>query len=203
MSANETRRPSSRLARADWVDAARTTLIRSGVNRVRVLLLAQQMQTTTGSFYWHFKSRDDLLAALLQDWQERTRTAFQRACENAQQTPQAQLEAVANVWISAKSFDPSYDGAIRDWARTSKPVERLVRRVDEQRIELLQKIFASFGFDPARAFVRARFAYFSQVGYYTLRISESSKQRRQILPLYYEVLTFGAPRLARTRKKSR
>jgi AcrR family transcriptional regulator len=161
------------------------------------------MQTTTGSFYWHFKTRDDLLAALLQDWEERTRTSFQSACENAQQTPQAQLEAVVSVWISANSFDPAYDAAIRDWARTSKLVERLVRRVDEQRIELLQKIFSSFGFDPARAFVRARFAYFSQVGYYALRISESSEKRKQILPLYYEVLTFGAPRLARKRKASR
>lgn len=193
MTARESTRPSSRLGKADWIEAARKVLVRYGVDRIKVQPLATQMQTTTGSFYWHFKNRDELLNALLGDWEERATSAFLRACQNAEQTPPAQLEAVAAVWIAEDAFDPSYDAAVRDWARNSKSVERRVRRVDEQRIELLKQIFCSFGFDETRAFIRARIAYFHQVGYYTLRIAEPVEQRQRFMPLYNEVLTSGAP----------
>jgi AcrR family transcriptional regulator len=197
MTAQASAKASSRLGKSDWIDAARKVLVKSGVSRIKVQVLAMQMRTTTGSFYWHFKNRAELLDALLEDWEQRTTTAFLRAYESSAADPHAQLEAVGRLWIVESVFDPSYDAAIRDWARTSKPVERLVRRLDEGRIEILKKIFRGFGFDDTRAFIRARIAYFHQVGYYALRIAETAKQREQYLPLYSEALTAGAPRSKR------
>jgi AcrR family transcriptional regulator len=192
--AKEPKKRTSRLTQADWVIAARATLVRAGVDRVRVQLLAQKLATTTGSFYWHFKNREELLEAVLDDWEERTTASFRRACENAQQTPQDQFEAVAKLWICEDTFDPACDAAMRDWARGSKAVEKRVRRVDEERIELLKGIFLNFGFEATEAFIRARITYFHQVGYYALRIAESKERRLELMPLYTHVLSSNAPR---------
>ena len=49
---------SSRLDAQAWTNAALKTLARSGIDGVRVELLAKELSVTKGSFYWHFKDRD-------------------------------------------------------------------------------------------------------------------------------------------------
>ncbi|MEI9851478.1 MAG: TetR/AcrR family transcriptional regulator [Sphingomonas sp.] len=60
-----------RLGREDWIALARKVLVQSGIEDVKVVPLADRMQVTRGSFYWHFANRKDLLDALLSDWEVR------------------------------------------------------------------------------------------------------------------------------------
>lgn len=65
----ERRRPEARnLTRHDWVEGAWEMLGERGIDRVRVEPLAKRLGVTKGSFYWHFKDRDELLEALLDRW---------------------------------------------------------------------------------------------------------------------------------------
>ena len=92
------------------------------------------------------------------------------------------------MWLEEKEYDPAYDAAVRDWARTSAHVANLVRQVDRERIELLQQMFHDFGYGEAEANIRARITYYHQVGYYTLGLQESKAERRKLIPLYRLVL---------------
>lgn len=65
--------PRAQLTPDDWVRAATDLLVTKSIDAVRVDVLAKQLDVTRGSFYWHFKNRDDLLHQVLQDWSERTR----------------------------------------------------------------------------------------------------------------------------------
>jgi AcrR family transcriptional regulator len=56
------------LARRDWIDAGLELLVGKGVDHVKITRLADALGVTRGSFYWHFKDRDDLLSALVEDW---------------------------------------------------------------------------------------------------------------------------------------
>jgi len=60
---------------------------------------------------------------------------------------------------------------------------------DHQRIAILKQIFLDMGNPDDEAFVRARIAYFHQVGYYTLGVKEDRAQRLRLLPLYIRFLT--------------
>lgn len=177
-----------RLDRADWISAARNALIRGGENGVKVDPLAAEMGVTTGSFYWHFKNRQELLNEVLSDWEATNSAAFINAIESHKAEPDAQLDALAEVWIDEINFDPAYDAAIRDWARTSAKVDKIVRRVDDRRISLIQEIFVGFGYAGAEALVRARITYFHQVGYYALHIKESRAERRKLKHVYLRAL---------------
>ena len=45
-----------RLTREDWVLAALQVLLKEGIEAVQITALAQALNVTRGSFYWHFKS---------------------------------------------------------------------------------------------------------------------------------------------------
>jgi len=181
-----------RLSAPHWIAAARGVLIEAGIEAVKVERLAAGLGVTRGSFYWHFANRDALLAALLRDWAETNTAPIVRAVEAAGEDGHARMMALVRVWIDETDFSPDYDAAVRDWARRSPRVAATVRRIDARRIAVLQGIFDRFGYPPDAALIRARVAYFHQVGYYALAIRETKARRLSLLPLYYEALT-GLP----------
>jgi AcrR family transcriptional regulator len=186
-------RPASdRLGRDDWIGAARAALVAGGVAAVKVDRLADTLGVTRGSFYWHFASRAELLDALLASWAEGNSAPFLRVLNRDQDNPARQYLHFIEVWVDENEFDPVYDSAVRDWARASAKVERLVRRIDQTRMDTLRAIFARMGYDELEAEVRARVTYYHQVGYYAMHISESRELRRQLFPIYFKVLA-GMP----------
>ena len=54
-----------------WIDAATEVLVDRGIDHVRVDVLATQLGVTRGSFYWHFRDREDLLRRVLEAWRNR------------------------------------------------------------------------------------------------------------------------------------
>ena len=73
----------SSLERQDWVDAAYKVLVQEGVGRVRVLNLAEALGITRGSFYWHFRNREELLDELVKVWQQKNTGALLEACSSS------------------------------------------------------------------------------------------------------------------------
>lgn len=182
-------RPAGPLGRADWIEAACRALVAGGVASIKIDRLAADLGVTRGSFYWHFADRAELLSALLAHWEATNTAPMEQAVARAGGDGHARLAALVRVWIDEVAFSPAYDAAVRDWARHDAAAVAAVRRVDDRRIALLADIFGDLGYTGTDAFVRARVAYFHQVGYYTLAIHESRALRLDLLPHYYRVLT--------------
>lgn len=180
------------LQKQDWVKAARRVLIKHGISNVKIEPLAKTMAVTTGSFYWHFSGRQELHEALLNDWYDTNTAPLYEAVKSAGVDPRIQYLAFFGVWVLERDFDPRYDQAIRDWARTSKPVADLLREVDDARIQLLHGIFKNFGYEGIEAEMRARVTYYHQVGYYALHVREQRNRRLELAPYYADILT-GMP----------
>jgi AcrR family transcriptional regulator len=178
------------LGREDWLRAARAELIEGGILAVRVGRLARRLSVTRGSFYWHFENHADLLRQLLRDWRDTNTEPFERVLQT-HRGGVAQFDAVAELWLSESEYDPRFDTAVREWARVSKPVAAVMRRADQRRIAILRQIFLNAGHKDPDASIRARVAYFHQVGYYALGFRESRGRRRALAPLYSRVLLGG------------
>lgn len=84
-----------KVTRDDWLNVAMDVLISDGVERVKVLALAERMAVSRSSFYWYFKTRQDLLDALLKSW-EQTNTAG--LVGQAGAPAKTVTAAVLNVW---------------------------------------------------------------------------------------------------------
>ncbi len=176
-----------RLGTADWLRAARDELIQNGILSVKVDRLARRLRVTRGSFYWHFKSHKDLLEQLLKSWVATNTAPFKRVLDSGKDG-EGKFQAVVDLWLSEEEYDPKFDTAVREWARVSPHVARVVRLADEERIAVLRQIFQELGYAGTDALVRARIAYFHQVGYYTLGIVESDAIRRKLRPCYSRAL---------------
>jgi AcrR family transcriptional regulator len=176
------------LRRQDWIDAARRMLIAKGVERVRVDGLARALRITRGSFYWHFAGRKALLDAVLDDWRVRNTAPFLVVAQDEGRSGEEKFRALVDIWLDESAYDPAYDAAVREWARTSAGVAALVRRIDRQRIDLLAKICRDLGYEPLEAEIRARITYFHQIGYYALGLKESDRTRRRLAPIYTRIL---------------
>lgn len=176
------------LERADWIAAAKAMLLRDGAAAVKVERIATALNVTRGGFYWRFRDHADLMDALLKDWRD-TNSATMLAAVKGPGTPVQRIWALMDVWVDETGYDSSYDIAVRAWGTISKKVARVVRAVDEERIEALHQLFLEAGYDDMEAFIRARVLYFHQVGYYAMGVKERKSKRHDLLKYYYKVLT--------------
>lgn len=179
------------LARQDWIEAAQRSLIASGVNSVKIEALASGLGATRGSFYWHFADHAELLDELLAAWIELNTQPFRRVLEADPDQPLVQIRRYAEVWLN-EEFDPDFDAAIREWGRNAPAVAESVRRIDDERLDILFNLFERLGYDTTEALVRARAFYYHQVGYYALKTAQPRDERLKLFPVYFRVLT-GCP----------
>src|ERR1700722_20464447 len=166
-----------RLGRDAWLNAARRALIDEGTAGLEINKLAKRLGVTRGGFYWFFKSRQQLLDELLAYWAEMGTVLFERILQAHERNGTEEFRALIHLWIDEDEYDPKWDGAIRDWARPSGAVLKMVQSVDEKRIAVLEQIFLDLGYAGKDAHIRARVTYYHQVGYYALGVLESHKQR--------------------------
>ncbi|TJV07120.1 MAG: TetR/AcrR family transcriptional regulator [Mesorhizobium sp.] len=179
--------------REDWLKLALETLISDGVERVRVLTLGQQLDVSRSSFYWYFKSRQDLLDQLLDHWRQ-TNTKF--IVERARRPSDTVVRGVMSIfecWVDERLFDPRLDFAIRAWARRSPAIRRALDEADEERVNAIRDMFMRHGYDEEDAFVRARILYFMQIGYYSLELDEPMSSRLPHVASYLRSFTGQEP----------
>lgn len=171
----------------DWVRLARQVLIGDGIVAVKIDRLAKLAGVTRGGFYWRFKSRDELLEALIDDWRESNTTPMLRVLQS-DASPKERMRGLAELYIEGRGFSEAYDSAVRAWAALSPPIAEIVRAVDGVRLEALEGLFRDVGFDADEAMIRARITYFHQVGYYAIGMRETAGERWELVDRYTEVL---------------
>jgi AcrR family transcriptional regulator len=188
MAGTKKRNGAEKVSRERWLEIARTTLIREGIDAVKVNYLAKKLGVTRGGFYWRFKNPAELYDALLDDWR-RSNTAPLVGALCGPGDPASRLHTAFQLWIDEKEFNPDYDAAVRAWSLVSRKVAKAVHEVDDQRIEALKRLFLDAGYEEQEAFIRARITYFHQVGYYAMRVRESTRRRYELSELYYRILS--------------
>lgn len=179
---------SAKTSAAQWVEAAKTALIDEGIAGVRVDRLATSLEVTRGGFYHNFRTRDDLLKALLDLWERQCRLTPDQAPAPGPSGAKDWLDDFVERLIDEHGYDHQFDMAVRDWARSDPRAAWAMGRADRQRVEAMRMFFAQLGYDPSEAELRARVLYYHQIGYYALGVRESRAARRRNVPLYLRIL---------------
>ena len=180
-------------SRDGWLEAGYQALIEGGVDAVRIMPLAKRLGLSRTSFYWFFKDREALLAALLDGWAARTTTPLVAATTHYAET---QAEAMLNVigcFLLSETFDARLEFAIRSWALQDQAVADRVAAADDTRLSALSKMLQGWGHDAASADVRARTVYLVQIGYISIRAVEDRQTRLDRIPTYVEIYTGTRP----------
>lgn len=179
-----------RLTQQSWIQAAFKTLVREGVDRVRVEGLARKLGVTKGSFYWHFKDRTELLDGVLEYWiEEMTQSVLDHAAMFPGD-PVLRIYKTLDEIIGKEraGFDPQF----RAWAGQDARVKRRIDRIDRIRLSFLKGLFVDAGFDAESAEIRARLIYYYIIGEHFVTNTEPMGIRLRKLRHKVDLLVQGA-----------
>jgi AcrR family transcriptional regulator len=179
-----------------WVEEARRALTEEGIEAVKVDRLAQRIGVSRGGFYHHFADRADLLARLLTLWHETMLFVPLRLSPRNPADALRAIDEIVDHLLREDTYDPHFDLAVREWARSDPSVAIAVAGVDAERMAALYKVFLALGCSKQEADVRARVFYFHQIGYYAIGIDEPQVGRRERAKIYVEILC-GEANIAR------
>ena len=134
-----------------------------GVAAVKVEVLARQLEVSKGSFYWHFKNRQELLEGILQRWENETLWLIEES--QKEPTPKEQL---IKMFILAEELSnlPDPETAIFIWANQEPAVQKRVRIIETKRVDYLNQLLQDYGFDEVEARHKAEIAYFAFMGFW-------------------------------------
>lgn len=154
------RKPRLQLDRSAWIEEAFEILAQEGVAGLRVEVLAKCLKVTKGSFYWHFKDRQDLLSAVLEAWRD---GRIRDIAKQTRATPGEELKQLYHV-IDVYSTSRSRKGmlielAVREWAKRDADVAAVVVEVDTKRLEFARNLFLACGVPMREASSRCMLLY--------------------------------------------
>ena len=184
--------------RNDWIDAALEQLRRQGVDAVRVDPLSTKMKVTRGSFYWHFRDRNDLLLAMLETWRLRQTTRIvERIRQDQALSPQERVVRLRSLPPKTqRSLDAAeLELAIRAWANRDRLARKVVDGVDRERLKFVSTLLRDAGLSTEDARDWAFIGYAYALGEPLLRGLENESNllsfRRRMLKLYLPGAKFG------------
>ena len=172
--------PRPTLTPESWVEAATAVLIDQGIDHVRVDTLAGQLGVTRGSFYWHFRDREDLLRRVLQAWADSTTAQLTRRLQGARDNPQQQLRDVISLPFRGRAAARAarIELAIRAWARRDEMARQVIDESDANRLAYHAQVFEALGFASAEARARAFLLYSYEVAESLMHRQGNSAERQ-------------------------
>ncbi len=179
----------TKLSRDDWLASSMDALLLEGVEGIHVEPLARRLGVTKGSFYWHFKDRQELLNSVVEYWSTRMIDAV---CAHDALIGSAS-ERLHQVMEEITQQDRGrYEAAMRMWASSDEHVAKAVKRVDEARLKWTSDLFLEMGFAREQAEIRGRMMVFYEYGEAEFSIRASVEKRLEYVRLRHAILTAGA-----------
>jgi len=175
----------------DWVAAGLAELARgSGIDNVRVEVLAERLGVTKGGFYRRFKDRRALLDAMLETWRDGRIAAIERQSEEGGKTPADRIRFLSRIYTErANEQGIAIELAIRQWARSDETAAATVAAVDAARLKVSGSLFRSAGMSAQDADARAVLFYAFLFGQSLMFMDENPRKRANLIAACLRTLT--------------
>jgi len=149
------------LTAEQWAEAGLAFLKEKGSNELSIVKLSQKLGVTRGSFYYHFKSLNDLIDAMIAAWEEKViNKGFEQTLINSGDPKQE----VKNLIEYVTHLTDRLDLVFRQWAPSNDHVKEHMARLDQKRLNILEGLFQRLANDKNKGTVLSRIAFFGYIG---------------------------------------
>src|SRR5436190_22955256 len=87
-----------------WLEAAYHSMLDSRIDSVKILPLAKKLNLSRTSFYWFFKDREELLAALVTRWRDKNTGGIVKQTEAYAESLAEAMLNVFDCWLNNELF---------------------------------------------------------------------------------------------------
>lgn len=172
-----------------WIEAGFKEIARSGVEGVRVEVLAKNLGVTKGGFYRRFRDRAALLAAMLQSWSQGRIAAIEKQTSLDGASARERLKALIALYSERMNTEGmAVELAIRQWARSDEAAASAVAGVDAARLKNVGHLYRATGLPAEEADAQAFLFYCFVFGQSLLFLEHGPRRRAQLLAKSAETL---------------
>lgn len=177
----------ARYDREAWLHTALEVLSREGQAKLRTERLARDLGVTRGSFYHHFKSRQEFVLALLDYWTKTFTEQVNAAVAGTGKSAAERLLLLMRL-IRDNRLD-RHDIAFRSWAAQDPEVAAKVREVDGLRYEFIRNLFSEMGFEGEDLEDRVRLFLVYESAQHTVYVPEECRNIPDAVERRFALLT--------------
>lgn len=147
---------------------------------MRVETLAKGLGVSKGGFYWHFADRNELLAAMLDEFE---RLGVDEIVEEVDLGGGDARTKLRRLFVATATprFRRSVELAVRDWARGDRSVAKRLRRIDNRRMNYLRSLFGEFCRDDDEVEVRCLLTFSMYVGSHYIAADHPTRRRSEVI----------------------
>jgi len=166
----------------EWIKAGFAELARSGVEGVRVEVLAKNLGVTKGGFYRRFRDRAALLEALLESWRRGRIAAIEQQAGLDGGPPRERLKALIRLYSERMNTEGmAIELAIRQWARSDEAAALAVSTVDAVRLKIVAQLYRATGLAADEADAEAFLFYCFIFGQSLLFLERGQRKRARLI----------------------
>lgn len=166
-----------------WLDKGLEILSNVGPNFLTIENLTDKTKLTKGSFYHHFKSREDYSEELIKYWaQKNTHTIIRFSAKG--QTPLSKLK---RLLILILKISEKTEIAFRSWALYDPIIKKHNDIIDRARIRYLYRLYRSILENRKNALIKAYRTYFTFIGYQQLKTNCNKNIGKLVLYKLFDV----------------
>ena len=165
-----------------WIRAGFAELARTGVEGVRVEVVAKNLGVTKGGFYRRFRDRAALLEAMLRDWSSGRIAAIEQQASLEGETARERLKGLTRLYSERMNTEGmAIELAIRQWARSDEAASAAVASVDAARLKNVALLYRATGLSSEEADAQAFLFYCFIFGQSLLFLERSPRKRAQLI----------------------
>jgi len=152
--------------KSDWVQLGFQLFAEHGAAGLVVDTLASKLKCNRSSFYWHFKSKQAFVHAIIDYWVESDTNQIIALAEKADS---AHGKFVALVEIAFK-VDPYIDFVfhLKRYAKGDLHIRDVIDAIDRERMHYVASLLKQMGFPEADAHAKAALFYKYLIGYHEM-----------------------------------
>jgi AcrR family transcriptional regulator len=165
-----------------WIEAGFAEIARTGVEGVRVEVLAKNLGVTKGGFYRRFKDRAALLEGMLQSWSAGRIAAIEQQASLDGESARDRLKSLIRLYSERMNTEGmAIELAIRQWARSDEAAAEAVASVDAARLKNVGQLYRSTGLAAEQADAQAFLFYCFIFGQSLLFLERGPRKRAQLI----------------------
>jgi len=177
-----------------WIEAGFKEIARSGVEGVRVEVLAKNLGVTKGGFYRRFRDRAALLDGMLRSWSAGRIAAIEQQTSLDGSTARDRLRSLIRLYSERMNTEGmAVELAIRQWARSDEAAATEVASVDAARLNNVGQLYRATGLQPEQADAQAFLFYCFIFGQSLLFLERGPRKRAQLIAKSAEKLLDDQP----------
>ena len=165
-----------------WIEAGLEEIARTGVEGVRVEVLAKNLGITKGGFYRRFRDRAALLDGILQNWRAGRIAAIEQQTSLDGATALDRLRALIRLYSERMNTEGmAVELAIRQWARSDDAAAAAVASVDAARLRNVGQLYRATGLPAEEVDAQAFLFYCFIFGQSLLFLERGPRKRAQLI----------------------